>query len=270
VPVGNAEGDLVTSWLNATSALIGVLAVATAAYLAAVYLAADAVRMGESELARAFRARALASGVVAGAVALAGPFVLHEDARPIWDGLTNGAGLAAMLTSFAAGITTLVLVWRWRFEPARFSAAVAVAAVVAGWPIAQSPDFLPGLTLDQAAAGDSTIVALLISVAAGAVVLVPSLALLFRLFLRGYFDVGAERPREGEERQRAQATRSRLLAPIAIGALVVGGVMTPVFDGGWKLAVGVIALLTFVATGFAYLASRVADEEQPAGGPNRT
>src|ERR671934_159243 len=80
-------------------------------------------------------------------------------ARARGDGLTNGAGLAAMLTSFAAGITTLVLVWRWRFEPARFSAAVAVAAVVAGWPIAQSPGFLPGLTLDQAAAGGSTIVA---------------------------------------------------------------------------------------------------------------
>src|SRR3954470_3594450 len=51
VPVGNAAGDLVTSWVNPTSILIGVLAVITAAYLAAVYLAADAVRLGKSDLA---------------------------------------------------------------------------------------------------------------------------------------------------------------------------------------------------------------------------
>src|SRR5690242_18984712 len=42
VPVGNAAGDLITSWLNPTSILIGLLAVAFSAYLAAVYLAADA------------------------------------------------------------------------------------------------------------------------------------------------------------------------------------------------------------------------------------
>src|SRR6266550_6083159 len=72
VPVGNAKGDLATSWLNETSIFIGVLAVATAAYLAAVYLAADAVRVGRSDLADAFRTRALGTGVVAGALALAG------------------------------------------------------------------------------------------------------------------------------------------------------------------------------------------------------
>jgi molybdopterin-dependent oxidoreductase alpha subunit len=45
VPVGNAAGDPVTSWLNPASVLIGVLAVATGGYLAAVYLAADAPRL---------------------------------------------------------------------------------------------------------------------------------------------------------------------------------------------------------------------------------
>src|ERR671936_644124 len=44
VPIGNAAGDQFSSWLNPTSLLIGVLAVATAAYLAAVFLCADAAR----------------------------------------------------------------------------------------------------------------------------------------------------------------------------------------------------------------------------------
>src|SRR6201996_9545502 len=50
VPVGNAAGNLFTSWLNPTSILIGLLAVAFSAYLAAVYLAADAKRLGETDL----------------------------------------------------------------------------------------------------------------------------------------------------------------------------------------------------------------------------
>ena len=58
VPVGNAAGDLFSSWLNPTSILVGVLAVATAAYLAAVYLAADAVRLREPDLEGYFRTRA--------------------------------------------------------------------------------------------------------------------------------------------------------------------------------------------------------------------
>ena len=75
-----------------------------------------------------------------------------------------------------------------------------MAAIVVGWPLAQSPDFLPGLTLDEAAASDATLWALLISVAVGLVVLVPSLVYLFRLQLSGRFqqppDTGAEAPME--------------------------------------------------------------------------
>src|SRR5207237_3357533 len=80
VPVGNAAGHLFSGWLNPTSILVGVLAVATAAYLAAVYLSADAVRLGQADLARQFRARALGSGLVAGAIAIGGLAVLHSDA----------------------------------------------------------------------------------------------------------------------------------------------------------------------------------------------
>jgi cytochrome d ubiquinol oxidase subunit I len=55
VPVGNAAGNLFSSWLNPVSILIGVLAVATGAYLAAVFLCGDAMRRSEPELAEAFR-----------------------------------------------------------------------------------------------------------------------------------------------------------------------------------------------------------------------
>jgi len=267
VPVGNAGGDLVTSWLNSTSILIGVLAVASAAYLAAVYLAADAVRIGNAELARAFRARALVAGLCAGAVALAGLWVVRDDARPLWDGLTSGWGLAAVVVSGLAGLSTLALVWRGRFEPARASAALAVAAVVAGWALAQRPQLLPGLTVEEAAAGRSSLVALLVSIAIGAVVLVPSLGLLFGLVLRGRFDAEPAEPEpRASARRPAELTR---LALFAGGCFAVGVVFMVFLEPGWAQVVGVLGLLGFVGTGFVALAS-LAVSDADAGDERRS
>jgi cytochrome bd ubiquinol oxidase subunit II len=189
VPVGNAEGDPISSWTGATGLFIGALAVVSGAYLAAVFLAGDSRRAGRPDLVRAFRKRALGAGAAAGVLALAGLFVVREDAPELYDGLTSGWGLAMVVVSGLAGLVTLLLVWRDHFGPARVSAAAAVGAVIVGWALAQRPYLLPGeLTLDQAAAGDATLTALLVSVAVGLVFLIPSLWWLYRLVLRGRLD----------------------------------------------------------------------------------
>jgi len=163
-----------------------VLAVVTGAYLAAVFLAGDAEKAGERALADAFRRRALGAGALGGVLAIGGLLVLRDDARPLFDGLTDGGGLACVLASAVLGAVTLALVATRRFELARLASAGAVGSIVVGWALAQSPYLLPGeLTLDEAAAGSTTLTALLISVAAGLVILVPSLILLYRLVLRG-------------------------------------------------------------------------------------
>jgi cytochrome d ubiquinol oxidase subunit II len=256
VPVGNAEGDLVSSWLNPTSILIGILAVATAAYLAAVYLAADAVRIGRSDLAAAFRLRALVSAVASGAVAIGGLAVLRQDARPLWDGLTSGSGVAAVTVSSVAGAATLWLVWHNRFEPARLSASVAVAAIIAGWALAQRPTFLKGLTIEQAAAGRSSLIAVIVSVALGAVLLVPSLGLLYGLVLKGRFDA----PSVEIATETGQAPNIRPeVALVAAASLAIGGVFMFFFDSGWAHAVGAVCLFVFLAAGFVALAAMAAE-----------
>ena len=184
VPVGNAAGNLVTSWLSPAPVLVGALAVVFSGYLAAVFLAADSVRYGEDSLAAAFRRRALVAAVLSGGLALAGLLVMRGSGLD----LTHGAALALVCVSGASGLATLALCWRSRFGLARLTAALAVAAVVAGWAAAQAPRFLPGMTVTQAAAGRSTLVALVIAVACGSVILVPALILLFSLFLRGRLD----------------------------------------------------------------------------------
>src|SRR5947207_634655 len=114
VPVGNAAGNLFTSWFNGTSLFIGVVAVCNCAYLAAVYLAADGARRKDSFLVRQFRSRALIAGGLAGAVAIGGLEILHTDVHRLYHGLVQGDGLPALIVSILAGIGTLALVWRSR------------------------------------------------------------------------------------------------------------------------------------------------------------
>ena len=252
VPVGNAAGDAFSSWVNPTSLLVGTLAVASAAYTAAIYLAGDARREGLADLAETFRKRALISGALVGTIAICGPLVLHEDARPLYDGLSSGAGLVAGLVSGIAGVATLALVYRGRFEPARASAALAVAAIVAGWGLAQEPTFLPGLTVQEAAAGDATLVAIAVSVGFGLLILLPSLALLFRLVLSGRFDPGRELQDVPARTARSPAPAIPLAAPAATAGL--GAAVTLLFEG-WLLGIGVALMLLGAVLAFLLFAA---------------
>ena len=265
VPYGNARGDLWSSWLNPTSILIGVLAVVFSAYLAAVYLCADAVRRGQEDLVPAFRRRALGAGGVAGVLALAGLVVLHEDAHALYHDLVAGAGLPALIVSVLAGLGTGALVVRERFEPARFTAAVAVAAIVAGWALAQQPRFLPGLTVQQAAAPHDTLVAVVVAVVAGGLVLFPSLALLLRLTLGGALGHHEEEGTAAAPAPTAAAALVPVAAPTAArvaGAFLVAGVgLLTVAEAGWAHALGVVALLGFVVAGFLAAAPALLDAD---------
>jgi cytochrome d ubiquinol oxidase subunit II len=184
VPPGNAQGDVITSWVNPTSLLGGTLAVGVCAYLAAVYLIRDAERSHHPELVEWFRARALATGVVLGLVALGGIAVLRADAPRLFDGLT-GRALPLVLASAVFGAVSLVLLVRRRFVAVRATAALAVVAIIWGWGAGQYPYLLdPYLTIDQAAAPSSVLSATLISLGFGSLLLVPSMTLLFVIFQR--------------------------------------------------------------------------------------
>ena len=184
VPPGNAQGDVITSWVNPTSLLGGTLAVGVCAYLAAVYLIRDAERSHHPELVEWFRIRALGTGVVLGLVALGGIAVLRADAPRLFDGLT-GRALPLVLASAVFGAVSLVLLARRRFVAVRATAALAVVAIIWGWGAGQYPYLLdPYLTIDQAAASSSVLSATLISLGFGSLLLVPSMTLLFVIFQR--------------------------------------------------------------------------------------
>ncbi len=184
VPVGNAAGDPVTSWLNPFALLVGALFVATCAYLAAVFLVWDARRAGAADLEDYFTRRALWAAAAAGVVGAAGIVAMHADARFLFDGLVD-EGLPLVLLSAACGVAVFVLLRRRAARGARVLAVGAVAAVIWAWGAAQYPYLLPkSLTIADAAAPSATLTMLLAVFGVAVVLVLPSIVLLFTLTRR--------------------------------------------------------------------------------------
>jgi cytochrome d ubiquinol oxidase subunit II len=254
VPVGNAGGGLFSSWLNPTSIFIGALAVANGAYLGAIFLAADAARLDDRPLAEAFRRRALVAGGIAGATALAGIGVINSDYYRLYHSLLDGDALAAVIASVLAGATTLALVWSRRYDAARFGAAVAVAAIIAGWALARWPTILPGLTVNNGAAGHDALVWIVVSVLVGGAIVFPSLGLLFRLVLAGRFraDASASSVLVGTRRPFEPPRLTR----VAVACLIAGLGLLTIADAAWAHAIGVVSLLGFMVAAFLAIVPR--------------
>lgn len=167
-------------WLSPTSLLGGVLAVGTCAFLAAVFLTAEAEGDGDSELTEAMRQNSLISGSLTGIVSLVGVFALASDAPTLFDGLT-GRGAAAVIVAAIAGSLTMVMLAQGYSKPARVGAVIAVAAVMLGWGFGQFPWILvDSVTIADGAGHPATRVALLVTSAIAGVIVTPALVLLFR------------------------------------------------------------------------------------------
>ncbi len=180
----DGNGDAFSSWLEPLPLLIGAMFVATGAYLSAVFLVGDARRAGEAELERYFVRRALIAGAVAGAFAVAGLIELHAEARYVFDRLV-AEGLPLVVFSALCGIGLLATLLRGARRPLRPLAGGAVVGVIWGWAVAQFPYLLPtSLRIDQAAAPDPTLTVIFIVFGVAAVLVLPSLFLLYTLAQR--------------------------------------------------------------------------------------
>lgn len=194
VPSGGKAGDPWDSWVNPTSILGGVLAVGACAYLASVYLAWDARRLEDAPMVEYFHRRAVVAAVVVGVIAFAGIFVLHRDAKYLFDGLTS-RGLPLVIVSGICGLGSLFLLVRGHARGARVLAVGAVATVIWGWGVAQWPYILPeSLKVEQAAAPSGTLSAVLVVFVLAAVLILPSLGLLYVLDQKSLLSADSSEP----------------------------------------------------------------------------
>jgi cytochrome bd ubiquinol oxidase subunit II len=184
VPAGGQAGDPVDSWINPTSVVSGVLAVAVVAYLSAVLLVWDARHQGEPDMVEYFRRRATVAAVVVAVLAVVGLIVLHSEASYVFDGLKS-RGLALVVVTVLSGAGALLLLVRGAARGARLLAMLAVASLVASWGAAQWPYLLPeSLKVADAAAPSGTLQAVLVAVVAAVVIVLPGFALLYVLHQR--------------------------------------------------------------------------------------
>jgi cytochrome d ubiquinol oxidase subunit II len=178
------ESGVVTSgiwepWLRPFSVLCGLIAVAMCGFLAAYYMTVRTT----GEMQEDFRNRGLIASLVLGVLTTAALLVAYWDADPFWDELADPTTLAVMSLAVVAGLTSLVVLWRRWYVLAPPVAAATVALVIAGWGVVQYPYFiLPQERISDVAAGDATLTAFLISLVIGALILIPSLTLLYIVF----------------------------------------------------------------------------------------
>ena len=174
-------GTYVASWLNPFALSVGGFALAAFAFLAAVYLTLE---VEEPELREDFRRRALASGVALFGVALSALLLSPAAVRRAL--VFASWAVPLHLLTGAAAVTALTALWYRHWRLARAAAAAQVSLILWGWPLSQRPYILPpDLTVAAAAGPPATLRLVLAALLLGAVVLLPSLYYLFRVFKAG-------------------------------------------------------------------------------------
>jgi cytochrome d ubiquinol oxidase subunit II len=177
----DGSGDIWRSWTGPTSWVGGVLAVLTCSFLAGTFLAADAARTGDPELAAEVGRRTVGVGAVTGGAAMAAAVTLELDAETLASGL-HGRGAALIVISAVAGAFSLWRLRTGRWARARIGAVIAVAAIVVGWGVGQYPAILVDhADIDDVIGARPTQVGLLIVFALAALTVVPALAWLYIL-----------------------------------------------------------------------------------------
>ncbi|HSK17975.1 MAG TPA: cytochrome d ubiquinol oxidase subunit II [Longimicrobiales bacterium] len=178
------------AWLAPVSLLIGALALALCAYLAAVFLANET----SGPLRDDFRSRALLAGTVVVVLSAGALPLVRSQAPHLWQGLIGGPATPVVVLGVIAALLSGWWLRERRYRLARISSVVQIACLLAGWAIAQSPYIIyPGLTLADAAAPRSTLLFILWSTPAGMALLLPSLWLLFRVFKGEHMSLDADR-----------------------------------------------------------------------------
>ena len=172
----------VAPWTSAFAIAVGAMALSLFAFLAAVYLTVEAE--GEPELQEDFRRRALGAAAAVFVCAV-GALLLSGTRSPQMMQVLTRSALALPL-QIATGLAALIAIGALasrHFRLARVAAAAQLSLILWGWAAATYPWIVPpALSIESAAAGARTLRLTLVAVVCGFVVLIPSLAYLFRIF----------------------------------------------------------------------------------------
>jgi cytochrome d ubiquinol oxidase subunit II len=178
---GRVTTGFFAGWLEPFSLAVGVFCLALFALSSAVYLAAQTT----GEVQRDFARRGIALEVIAGVLSMLVLFLGFQGAPQFAAHLIEPpGGPAFQIAVLVCALAVIVLLWRQRPKLARAVVALQVALIVLGFGHGMHGHvILPDLHVDDAGYRPEVLTALAPAMVLGALVLVPSLFFLYRLFV---------------------------------------------------------------------------------------
>lgn len=180
---GDAIGALATghyAWLSPFALSTGVFAVAVCAQIAAIFLVHE---VHDPELREDFRKRGMYATLAVWIVGLLPTAIAYGSERRLFEAFLAPAALTSIGCALALGLIVMLALANRSHSLARIAVGCEALAILVGWFGAQAPALIPDrYTYLQAASSDAMIVAFLIAAFCGAVLLVPSMLLLFAIF----------------------------------------------------------------------------------------
>jgi cytochrome bd ubiquinol oxidase subunit II len=168
-------------WTGLFAGIVGLLAVALCAHLAATFVTNKLERVSQAAADR-FRRRGLQTGASVLALSLLALLAAAWKAPALWHRLSTAA-LPIVVIGILATVLSLYALASRRFLLARSATMLAAGAIVWGWLVAQSPRLIGAqLTIHTAAATHTALTALAIAGAAVLVTVIPAFFLLYVLF----------------------------------------------------------------------------------------
>ena len=178
---GQVVSGFFAGWLTLFALACGVFALGLFAFLSATYLTLHTKE--QPDLQNDFRLRALWSGLTLAPIAWVVFLASKQGAPEIYNGLTHWWAPLLLACTTVMFIVALVTLWQRWFAAARMAALSQVTLILGGWCLAQYPNLVtPDVTVSNAHAPEITLRLLVLTLCAGGIVLLPSLAFLFHIF----------------------------------------------------------------------------------------
>ncbi len=198
-PNGNVHADLGSSWTTPFALTIGAMGVSLCASLAAVYLTVEAINDNDPQLAEAYRLRAIIAGAITAVLGALGLLLSPSEAPILWQGMLTRA-IPVVIATMLIGLATAASLLLRRYRVARVLIILETAFLLGSWGLSQFPYIIPpNVTISNAANEPSVILALLISIAIGMAILIPSLYYLFSVFKLSVPAPGLKKEETGEK-----------------------------------------------------------------------
>ena len=206
-PDGSAQAWRLSALLTPFALTIGCMAVALCATLAAVYLTVEAHEQNEVDLTEAYRKRALIAGAVTALLGALGLWLSLSEAALLWDGLLMRA-IPVVVATMLIGLATAAALFYRHYKAARFLIVAETAFLLGSWGLSQYPYIIPPhVTISNSANEPSVILTLIIAIACGLVILLPSLYYLFSVFKLSSPVPGLRKEAEQIAKQKENVTR---------------------------------------------------------------